>query len=174
MPPTIRLVSERAAEGRVREIFEEIKAGLGTSFVSSGSPSRMRPPGKPREPMRAMANFRAAAHNLNHLWQQYKVQCRDAQYVRRLTGVSHCCREAARLHRCADCRDFYGRRSLQPYQYSDARLEDDLSHGACNRGRQRLAYVGVVDCFLWGNTRWVQHWSTRYWRKRACAGRRRA
>jgi len=47
MPPTIRLVSERAAEGRVREIFEEIKAGLGTSFV----------PG----------NFRAAAHNPNHL-----------------------------------------------------------------------------------------------------------
>jgi alkylhydroperoxidase family enzyme len=55
MPPTIRLVSERTAEGRVRDIFEEIKAGLGTSFVP--------------------ANFRAAAHNPDHLdtyWQQYK------------------------------------------------------------------------------------------------------
>lgn len=52
--PTIKLVAERQAEGRVREIFEEIKAVLGTSFVP--------------------ANFRAAAHNLEHLeayWQQY-------------------------------------------------------------------------------------------------------
>ncbi len=40
--PTIQLVAERRAEGRVREIFEEIKADLGTSFVP--------------------ANFRAAAH----------------------------------------------------------------------------------------------------------------
>ncbi len=53
--PTIKLVAERRAEGRVREIFEEIKADLGTSFVP--------------------ANFRAAAHNLDHLeayWHQYK------------------------------------------------------------------------------------------------------
>jgi hypothetical protein len=53
--PTIKLVAERRAEGRVREIFEEIKADLGTSFVP--------------------ANFRAAAHNVAHLeayWQQYK------------------------------------------------------------------------------------------------------
>jgi hypothetical protein len=53
--PTIKLVSERTAEGRVREIYEEIKAELGTSFVP--------------------ANFRAAAHNPVHLeayWQQYK------------------------------------------------------------------------------------------------------
>ena len=54
MPPTIKLVPERTAEGRVREIFDEIKAALGTSFVP--------------------ANFRAAAHNLDHLeayWKQY-------------------------------------------------------------------------------------------------------
>ena len=54
MPPTIRLVAERTAEGRVREIFDEIKATLGTSFVP--------------------ANFRAAAHNPDHLeayWKQY-------------------------------------------------------------------------------------------------------
>lgn len=53
--PTIQLVAERRATGRVREIFEEIKADLGTSFVP--------------------ANFRAAAHNLAHLeayWHQYK------------------------------------------------------------------------------------------------------
>ncbi len=53
--PTIKLVAERQAEGRVREIFEEIKADLGTTFVP--------------------ANFRAAAHNLDHLeayWNQYK------------------------------------------------------------------------------------------------------
>ena len=53
--PTITIVSERAAEGRLREIFEEIKAFLGTTFVP--------------------ANFRAAAHNLAHLeayWAQYK------------------------------------------------------------------------------------------------------
>lgn len=53
--PTIKLIAERQAEGRVREIFEEIKADLGTSFVP--------------------ANFRAAAHNIEHLeayWHQYK------------------------------------------------------------------------------------------------------
>ncbi len=53
--PTIKLVAERQAEGRVREIFEEIKADLGTSFVP--------------------ANFRAAAHRVEHLeayWHQYK------------------------------------------------------------------------------------------------------
>ncbi len=53
--PTIKLVAERQAEGRVREIFEEIKADLGTAFVP--------------------ANFRAAAHNVEHLaayWHQYK------------------------------------------------------------------------------------------------------
>lgn len=53
--PTIKLVAERQAEGRVREIFEEIKADLGTTFVP--------------------ANFRAAAHNVEHLaayWHQYK------------------------------------------------------------------------------------------------------
>lgn len=55
MPPTIKLVAERTAEGRVREIFDEIKATLGTSFVP--------------------ANFRAAAHNPDHLeayWNQYR------------------------------------------------------------------------------------------------------
>ena len=55
MPPTVKLVPERTAEGRVREIFEEIKAALGTSFVP--------------------ANFRAAAHNPDHLeayWSQYQ------------------------------------------------------------------------------------------------------
>lgn len=53
--PTIKLVAERQAEGRVREIFEEIKADLGTSFVP--------------------VNFRAAAHQVEHLeayWHQYK------------------------------------------------------------------------------------------------------
>ncbi len=53
--PTIKLVSERTAEGRVREIFDDIKTVLGTSFVP--------------------VNFRAAAHNPAHLeayWQQYK------------------------------------------------------------------------------------------------------
>jgi alkylhydroperoxidase family enzyme len=55
MPPTIKLVSERLAEGRVQAIFQEIKTFLGTSFVP--------------------ANFRAAAHNPDHLeayWRQYK------------------------------------------------------------------------------------------------------
>jgi hypothetical protein len=53
--PTIKIVAERTAEGRVREIFEEIKTFLGTSFVP--------------------VNFRAAAHNPLHLeayWNQYK------------------------------------------------------------------------------------------------------
>ena len=55
MPPTIKLVSERTAEGRVQAIFQDIKTVLGTSFVP--------------------ANFRAAAHNPDHLeayWHQYK------------------------------------------------------------------------------------------------------
>ena len=53
--PTIKLVAERAATGRVREIFEEIKTVLGTAFVP--------------------ANCRAVAHTPAHLeayWQQYK------------------------------------------------------------------------------------------------------
>jgi hypothetical protein len=53
--PTIKLVAERAATGRVREIYDEIKAVLGTAFVP--------------------VNFRAVAHNPDHLeayWQQYK------------------------------------------------------------------------------------------------------
>lgn len=53
--PTVKLVSERTATGRVREIYDEIKAHLGTPFVP--------------------VNFRAAAHNPTHLeayWQQYK------------------------------------------------------------------------------------------------------
>jgi hypothetical protein len=53
--PTIKLVAERTAEGRVHEIYNDIKAFLGTSFVP--------------------VNFRAAAHNPDHLeayWQQYK------------------------------------------------------------------------------------------------------
>ncbi len=53
--PTIKLVAERTAEGRVLEIYNEIKAFLGTSFVP--------------------VNFRAAAHNPDHLeayWRQYK------------------------------------------------------------------------------------------------------
>ena len=53
--PTIKLVSERVATGRVQEIFQDIKTFMGTSFVP--------------------ANFRAAAHNPAHLeayWQQYK------------------------------------------------------------------------------------------------------
>lgn len=53
--PTIKLVAERAAEGRVLEIYNEIKAFLGTSFVP--------------------VNFRAAAHNVEHLeayWRQYQ------------------------------------------------------------------------------------------------------
>ena len=53
--PTIQLVPERTASGRVQEIYQDIKAFLGTSFVP--------------------ANFRAAAHNPAHLeayWQQYK------------------------------------------------------------------------------------------------------
>lgn len=53
--PTIRLVPERAATGRVQEIYNEIKAVLGTAFVP--------------------VNFRAAAHNPAHLeayWQHYK------------------------------------------------------------------------------------------------------
>ena len=55
MPPTIKLVPERTAEGRVKAIFDEIKTVLGTSFVP--------------------ANFRAAAHHPDHLeayWRQYK------------------------------------------------------------------------------------------------------
>ena len=53
--PTIHLVSERVATGRVREIYDEIKVVLGTTFVP--------------------VNFRAAAHNPDHLeayWRQYK------------------------------------------------------------------------------------------------------
>jgi alkylhydroperoxidase family enzyme len=53
--PTIKLVSERAASEQVREIYNDIKAHLGTPFVP--------------------VNFRAAAHNPDHLaayWQQYK------------------------------------------------------------------------------------------------------
>ena len=53
--PTIQLVAERAATGRVREIYDEIKAVLGTAVVP--------------------VNFRAAAHNPDHLeayWRQYK------------------------------------------------------------------------------------------------------
>jgi hypothetical protein len=53
--PTIKLVSERTATGRVQEIYKEIKAFLGTPFVP--------------------VNFRAAAHNAVHLeayWQHYK------------------------------------------------------------------------------------------------------
>lgn len=53
--PTIKLVSERTAPPRVQEIYEDIKAHLGTSFVP--------------------VNFRAAAHNPDHLeayWRQYK------------------------------------------------------------------------------------------------------
>ena len=53
--PTIKLISERTATGRVQEIYNEIKAFLGTPFVP--------------------VNFRAAAHNPVHLeayWQQYK------------------------------------------------------------------------------------------------------
>ena len=53
--PTIKLVAERTAEGRTKDIFDDIKAVLGTPYVP--------------------ANFRAAAHNLAHLeayWQQYK------------------------------------------------------------------------------------------------------
>jgi hypothetical protein len=54
--PTIKLVAESAATGRVRELYDEIKTVLGTAFVP--------------------VNFRAAAHNPAHLeayWQQYKV-----------------------------------------------------------------------------------------------------
>ena len=53
--PTIKLVSERTATGRVQEIYSDIKAFLGTPFVP--------------------VNFRAAAHNPAHLeayWSQYK------------------------------------------------------------------------------------------------------
>jgi alkylhydroperoxidase family enzyme len=53
--PTIRLIAERTATGRVRDIYEEIKAVLGTTVVP--------------------VNFRAAAHNPDHLeayWQQDK------------------------------------------------------------------------------------------------------
>ena len=53
--PTIKLISERTAEGRVQEIYDEIKTFFGTSYVP--------------------VNFRAAAHNPAHLeayWQQYK------------------------------------------------------------------------------------------------------
>lgn len=53
--PTIKLVAERAATGRIRDIYEEIKQVLGTEFVP--------------------VNFRAAAHNVEHLeayWRQYK------------------------------------------------------------------------------------------------------
>lgn len=53
---TITLISEHAATGRVREIYDDIKAFLGTSFVP--------------------VNFKAAAHNVEHLeayWRQYKV-----------------------------------------------------------------------------------------------------
>ena len=52
--PTIHLVSERTADGRVQEIYNDIKAFLGTTFVP--------------------VNFRAAAHNPDHLeayWRQY-------------------------------------------------------------------------------------------------------
>jgi alkylhydroperoxidase family enzyme len=58
--PTIKLIAERQAQGRVREIFDEIKADLGTAFVP--------------------ANFRAAAHNVAHLeayWHQYKTIMRQ-------------------------------------------------------------------------------------------------
>jgi len=53
--PTIHLVAERTADGRVQEIYNDIKAFLGTTFVP--------------------VNFRAAAHNPDHLeayWRQYK------------------------------------------------------------------------------------------------------
>ena len=53
--PTIKLVSERTATGRVQQIYDEIKAFFGTPFVP--------------------VNFRAAAHNPEHLeayWRQYK------------------------------------------------------------------------------------------------------
>jgi alkylhydroperoxidase family enzyme len=53
--PTIKLVPEHTATGRVQEIYHDIKAFLGTPFVP--------------------VNFRAAAHNPAHLeayWQQYK------------------------------------------------------------------------------------------------------
>ena len=53
--PTIKIVSERAASGRVQEIYNDIKAVLGTQYVP--------------------VNFRAAAHNPAHLeayWNQYK------------------------------------------------------------------------------------------------------
>jgi hypothetical protein len=52
---TIHLVAEHTATGRVREIYDDIKAVLGTTFVP--------------------VNFRAAAHNPDHLeayWRQYK------------------------------------------------------------------------------------------------------
>jgi hypothetical protein len=45
--PTIKLVAERTATGRVREIYDEIKTVLGTAFVP--------------------VNFRAVAHNPDHL-----------------------------------------------------------------------------------------------------------
>lgn len=51
--PTVKLVAARAATGRVREIYDEIKTVLGTAFVP--------------------VNFRAAAHNPDHLeayWRQ--------------------------------------------------------------------------------------------------------
>jgi alkylhydroperoxidase family enzyme len=53
--PTIKLVSERTATERVQEIYDDIKTFFGTSFVP--------------------VNFRAAAHNPEHLeayWRQYK------------------------------------------------------------------------------------------------------
>lgn len=53
--PTIKLVAERTATGRVRELYDDIKRVLGTEFVP--------------------ANFRAAAHNPEHLeayWRQYQ------------------------------------------------------------------------------------------------------
>ena len=52
---TITLISEHAATGRVKAVYDEIKAFLGTSFVP--------------------VNFKAAAHNVEHLeayWRQYK------------------------------------------------------------------------------------------------------
>ena len=68
--PTIKLVAERAATGRVREIYEEIKAVLGTEFVP--------------------VNFRAAAHNPDHLeayWRQYKTIVAGGQVAKPIKEI---------------------------------------------------------------------------------------
>ena len=68
--PTIKLVSEQAATGRVKEIFDDIKAFLGTPFVP--------------------ANFKAAAHNVEHLeayWRQYKVVIGPGQVDRAVKEI---------------------------------------------------------------------------------------